>query len=226
MNPTEQLTRPLQDGERISRDEFDRRAEAMPGVRGIELIEGVVHVTPRIRFFGHSNEHGMLTTILGMYRFATPGVRFGPPASIRLDPANAPEPDAVLFIDPSRGGGARYDGGYLAGSPELVAEVAFTTTARDLNLKMPVYEHHGIREYVVWRVEDGELDWFALRDGCYQLLAADAGGVVRSEAFPGLRLDIPAMLADVPTKVEAVLREGLASPEHAAFVVKLQQAKP
>jgi len=36
--------RPLENGERLTRDEFMRRYEAMPDLKNAELIEGVVHV--------------------------------------------------------------------------------------------------------------------------------------------------------------------------------------
>jgi hypothetical protein len=53
-------------------------------------------------------------------------------------------------------------------------------------------------------------------------LTPDAAGVVRSEAFPGLWLDLPAALKRDLRGIRATLNKGLASPEHAAFVAALQ----
>lgn len=35
---------PLENGDRLSREEFERRYEAMPHVKKAELLEGVVHM--------------------------------------------------------------------------------------------------------------------------------------------------------------------------------------
>jgi hypothetical protein len=50
-------------------------------------------------------------------------------------------------------------------------------------------------------------------------------GIVRSETFPGLWLDTAALLGfDLPV-VLRTLQQGLAAPEHAAFVARLQAAR-
>ena len=49
----------------------------------------------------------------------------------------------------------------------------------------------------------------------------DASGVIRSEIFPGLWLPVDALLRlDYPALLP-VLQQGLASPEHQAFVAAL-----
>jgi Uma2 family endonuclease len=143
-------------------------------------------------------------------------------ASTRLDLDNEPQPDAVLFIDPASGGQARIaPDDYLEGAPELVAEVAASSASLDLNAKFNVYRRNGVREYIVWRVLDRQIDWFVLREGEYVRLSLDEGGLYRSEVFPGLWLDPAALVrSDTPT-VFATLQRGLASSEHAAFVARL-----
>ncbi len=64
---------------------------------------------------------------------------------------------------------------------------------------------NGGREYMVWRVLDRELDWFVLRDANCARLAPDAGGVIESKAFPGLRLPVAALLAGGLAAVLAAL---------------------
>ena len=48
---------PLKDGDRLTRDEFERRYDAMPNLRKAELIEGVVHVPSAVRQRNHSAPH-------------------------------------------------------------------------------------------------------------------------------------------------------------------------
>ena len=45
------------------------------------------------------------------------------------------------------------DDGYIHGAPEFVAEVA-EQASYDLHQKKAVYLAHGVREYLVWSVED------------------------------------------------------------------------
>jgi hypothetical protein len=55
----------------------------------------------------------------------------------------------------------------------------------------------------------------------YQPNPPDTGGMIRSRAFPGLWLDVNALLVMDAPKVMEGLRAGLASPEHAEFIAKL-----
>jgi Uma2 family endonuclease len=156
------------------------------------------------------------------YRDDTPGVRCGDNATIRLDVDNEPQPDVCLLIDPARGGKTQIDqDGYISGAPEFVAEVAASSVSIDLGPKLEAYQRNGVNEYLVWRVQDAEIDWFVLREGRYDRLLPDADGIKRSIVFPGLWLDTTALLnGDLPC-VHAVLRAGLANPAHAAFVATL-----
>ena len=90
-----------------------------------------------------------------------------------------------------------------------------------------MYRRNGVREYLVWRVLDRQIDWFVLRRRNYVRLPLDKTGLYRSKVFPGLWLDPAALVrGDIPT-VQAVLQRGLASREHAAFVARLNaQATP
>ena len=44
----------LQNGDRLSRDEFERRYHLMPNVKKAELIDGVVHMPSPVSFRYHS----------------------------------------------------------------------------------------------------------------------------------------------------------------------------
>jgi Uma2 family endonuclease len=60
---------------------------------------------------------------------------------------------------------------------------------------MRAYRRNRVREYVVWRVLDGAIDWFRLDNGGYVRVNPDEHGIIESETFPGLRLHVPKMLA-------------------------------
>jgi hypothetical protein len=213
----------LENGDQLTRAEFERRYDAMPGLKKAELIEGVVYMASPVRFQRHSNPHFNLITWLGQYSAATPGVVGGDNGSIRLDLDNVPQPDAFLLILPSHGGHVCIsDDDYVEKGPELVAEVAASSVSFDLHAKLNVYRRNEVREYVVWRVEEQVIDWFILREGCFERLPHSETNMHRSEVFPGLQLDPAALIRGDLTAVLEGGRQGLATPEHAAFVAGLQ----
>jgi hypothetical protein len=109
----------------------------------------------------------------------------------------------------------------MVGAPELIAEISWSTESIDLNLKKRDYEKAGVREYVVVALRMKQVFWFVRRRGKFKELPASADGICRSEIFPGLWLDPAALLHRDTKRVRAVVRQGLASAEHAAFVAKL-----
>ena len=212
----------LENGDRLTRDEFERRYRAMPRLKKAELIEGVVYMPSPVRLRHHGQPHFDLITWLGTYKSRTAGLLTGDNSTVRLDLDNEPQPDALLLIDPALGGQATIsDDDFVEGAPELVAEVAASSASYDANVKRDAYRRNGVREYLVWRVLDREIDWFVLRRGRYEPLPRDADSVYRSEIFPGLWLDAAAMLAGDLKRVLDVLLQGLASREHAAWVERL-----
>jgi Uma2 family endonuclease len=215
----------LESGDRLTRDEFMRRYEAMPDLKKAELIEGVVYVSSPIRHQFHGRQHSHIVTWLGHYEAGTPGVEGGDNPTVWLDLDSAPQPDCVLFIQPNHGGRVRInEEGYIVGAPDLVAEVAASSVSYDLHDKLRAYERNGVREYIVWRVLDRQIDWFYLHEGRYQPLAAASDGSLRSPNFPGLWLDPAALLRGDLAAVLAHVQQGVSSPEHAAFKVRLQGA--
>lgn len=219
--------RRLEAGDRLTRHEFERRYDAMPDLKKAELIEGVVYMPSPVRYDHHGQPHAKIMTWLGVYSAATPGTGVGDNASIRLDLENEPQPDALLRLERAAGGASTIDAdGYVEGPPELVVEIAASSASYDLHDKLRVYRRHGVQEYVVWRVYDGQIDWFALHEGRYEPLLADEDGVVRSQVFPGLWLHAPAMLVGNLAQVLATVQVGLASPEHSAFMEDEQVRLP
>jgi hypothetical protein len=127
-----------------------------------------------------------------------------------------------LRILPECGGQARLDAaGYLFGPPELIVEVAASSVAIDLHDKLRAYRRAGVREYLVWRTLDHQLDWFVLDQDEYRSNAPDSQGVLRSPYFPGLALAVDALLEHDSAKVLDVLQANLLDPVHATFVAQL-----
>jgi Uma2 family endonuclease len=210
------VTPPLENGDRLSRFEFERRYQAMPDVKQAELVEGVVYMASPLRMRSHGQPHGDLVTWLGTYKAFTPGVLLGVEPTVRLDLENELQPDAVLLV-PGRQATISEDD-YIEGAPELVVEVAASSVAIDLHDKKRAFRRNGVREYLVWRTLDGQLDWFKLKADDYVLQVPDDQSIIRSEVFPGLWLAVSALLAGEMSIVLSVLQQGLNSPEHQAFV--------
>jgi Uma2 family endonuclease len=214
---------PLDNGDRLTRDEFERRYEAMPQVKKAELIEGEVYMPSPVRFNQHAVPHSSLIGWFFTYRAFTPCVRIADNATIRLDLENEVQPDLTMLIEPAFGGRAAISqDDYIEGSPELVAEIAASSVSIDLNKKFRVYQRNGVREYIVWRVQEQAIDWFILQQGQFQRLQPDADGIHRSLTFPGLWLDAASMLRSDLAAVLQKLHEGIQSQEHAEFVSQLQ----
>ena len=208
-------------GDVLTRDEFERRYAAMPQLKKAELIEGVVYMPSPVRHPQHSRPHALLTIWLGAYAEATSGTDVGSNPTLRLDLDNEPQPDAMLRIDGPLGASRLGTDGYVEGPPELVVEVAASTVSYDMHQKLHVYRRAGVREYLVLRTEDAAVDWFALRGGAYERLVADAHGILRSEVFPGLWLDVAALLRADPAALRTVVAAGTATAGHAAFRAQL-----
>ncbi|UXE63560.1 MAG: Uma2 family endonuclease [Woronichinia naegeliana WA131] len=214
----------LENGDRLSRSEFERRYQAMPNHQKAELIAGIVYVASPLRITQHGNPHARIMTWLGSYWAATPGVELGDNSTVQLDQYNEPQPDALLRIQ-TGGQSTVNNDGYVEGAPELIVEIAASTVSLDLHQKLEVYQLHQVQEYLVWRVEDEQLDWFQLKQGKYLKLQPDTEGILYSQMFPGLWLDQNALLTGNLAKVLRVLQKGLASGEHQSFVEKLNSSK-
>jgi Uma2 family endonuclease len=211
------LIPPLENGDALTRLEFERRYSAMPNLKKAELIEGIVYMASPLRFDSHAEPHANLMGWLWTYKIATPGVRLGDNPTVRLDSDNEPQPDAVLLIDSQLGGQSRFSQeGYIEGAPELVAEVSASTATIDLRDKKRAYRRNGVKEYIVWQVSDRKLDWFMLENEDYISLIPE-NDIIKSRVFPGLWLAVSSLIEGNMAQVMATLQLGLASPEYQAF---------
>src|SRR5436305_189576 len=208
LKPTPGSIPPLENGDRLTRAEFERRYAAMPPNVRAELVEGVVYMASAVRARSHGLPHNHLNTWAGIYSVHTPGVSAYDNTTIRLDLDNEPQPDVCLMVD--KDGQARIDDDdYIEAAPEFAAEVAASSASYDLGDKLNAYRRNGVREYLVWRVLDEAIDWFVWREGRYELLPAGPDGVTRSEVLPGLWLDAAALLRGDLPRVHDVLHQGL-----------------
>ncbi len=211
---------PLENGDRLSRVEFERRSAAMPADCKAELIQGIVYMSAALRYRSHGKPHSQLHGWLFTYQIATPGVEIADAITVRLDDDNEPQPDIALFI--AAGGQTTISADdYVEGAPELLAEISASTVSIDLGAKKTAYQQNGVQEYIVWRVLDNAIDWFYLDNGTYIDLPPDDDGIIRSRQFPGLWLDRAALLDDNMPPVIALLQVGLASADHSTFCQSL-----
>lgn len=215
----------LENGDRLTRCEFERRYALRPDLKKAQLIEGVVHMPSPVRFVSHGEPHAAILGALIHYSAFTRGVRAADNVTVRLDLDNELQPDALLRIEPAVGGRSRVsDDDYVEGPPELIVEIAASSASIDLHAKMRVYRRNGVQEYVVWRTHDRRIDWFELADGDYRPLPADDAGVVRSRVFPGLRLAVGALLNGDLAGALRALQAGIDSDEHRRFAARLAGA--
>jgi Uma2 family endonuclease len=212
---------PLVAGDHLSRAEFERRYHAMPHVKKAELVEGIVYMPSPTYHAPHGKPHSRIVGWLLHYVAATPGVDMSDNASLRLDSRNEVQPDALLFLDPRLGGRCRIGkDNFLEGSPELVIEVAASSAAYDLHSKLQAYQRNRVPEYLALLTFEPRIVWHVLTAGKYVPMLPGDDGVLRSRVFPGLWLHPGHFWADDINALLAVLREGLASPEHAEFAAR------
>lgn len=213
----------LHPGDCLDQPTFHARYEAMPEDTRAELIGGVVYM-PSPLSLSHGSHHAWLITWLGNYFIATPGTNVVDNATTILGKDSEPQPDAALILIDGQTRKTRIGKEeYLSGAPEFIAEVALSSESIDLHAKKRDYERHGVREYLALRVRDASAVWF-VRDGDrFVELPPDQDGIHRSRIFPGLWLDATALLRGDMKRVQDVLNQGLATPEHGAFLVHLSQ---
>ena len=198
---------PLENGECLHSREFLRRYARMPQIKKAELVEGIVNMGSPVST-DHAIPDGIIHGWLALYAARNPGVQFMPNTTVILDAENTVQPDALLRRLPEHGGLTRVnDDGYLTGPPELIVEVAASSASIDLRDKRRAYCRNGVREYLVWVVTEGRVEWCILEDDEYAPQQPDAQGLLHSRVFPGLRLPVASLLACDTAKVLAALTE-------------------
>lgn len=204
---------PLNNGDVLSRAEFEERYKVLPNLKKAELIEGVVYVSspvsPR-----HGAIHSDIITWIGVYRAATPGVQIFDNTSLRLDADNEPQPDVAVLIDADP---TLVDAEFLEAKPALIIEVAASSAAYDLYQKFHVYRRNGIQEYLVLLVHEQQTRWYHWREGTYIQLQPDDDGILRSQILSGLWFHSEHFWQRDLAGLFAILQQGIASADHQAF---------
>jgi Uma2 family endonuclease len=215
-------TAPLLEGDSLTSEEFLRRWEEMPDVKHAELIDGIVYMPSPVRR-NHGEFQMFLAGWLSFYSMSTRGCRSSMDATWLMAERQVPQPDLTLLILPEYSGQSGVAGEFHAGAPELIIEVAVSNYARDFGAKKRLYERMGVQEYLIVVPRERHLAAFQLASGSFQPLEPDTAGLLRSACFPGLWLDTQALWElDLP-RMNAVLQQGLATPEHAAFAAQLSR---
>jgi Uma2 family endonuclease len=203
---------PLENGDKLTRAEFEHRYQAMSHPTKAELIAGIVYMASPLRIKSHSKPHAHIMTWLGTYEAFTPGVEVADNTTVLIDADNEAQPDALLRIE--TGGQSQItEDDYVEGAPELIVEIAASSASYDLHQKLDVYRRHQVQEYLVWRVYDRQFDWLRLNNGEYIQIEPNQEGLLCSQVFIGLWLDKEALLAGNMAKVLAILQEGLSTRE-------------
>ena len=218
------LHQPLREGERLSREEFMRRWEAMPDLKFAELIDGIVHMpSPLSRI--HGDFQIRVSVWLGHYVTVTPGCSLVANVTWLMTNESVPQPDLALEILAEYGGQSWMEGEYPGGATELIVEISHTTGSRDSGVKQRLYERSGVREYLIVKTKKRQIAWNELVQGKYREIQPGADGLLRSRVFPGLWLNATALWNCDYGGLYAGVQQGTSTPEHAEFVHKLARAK-
>lgn len=173
----------------------------------------------------HGRSNSLIDWLLRHYATATPRTAAAVNTSVRMDGRNEYQPDVMLWVETGNMSRMRTgDNSVLDGRPELAVEIALSSSGYDLHEKKPVYQRNQVPEYIVWEVMDARIQWFILEKGEYVLSKGRADGVHRSRIFPGLWLNLPALLSGDDKKALRVLNRGIKSAAHKAFVKQLAKS--
>lgn len=213
----------LENGNSLTQSEFHQLYRtAPPGFRA-ELIGGIVHVPSPVSI-AHGEYHSLIIGLLFPYQFATKGIQVVDNTSLILGVNDEPQPDVSVRILPEYGGqSGTTDEDYIDGAPELIIEVATSSRSIDMYSKRSRYEATGVLEYLIVNTREGRLHWFDLQSGSTRSI--DSDGIVRTQVMPGLWIDSKAVIEKNGARMMAILNQGLATPEHVAFVQKLAGAR-
>ena len=193
---------PLQNGDYLSREEFERRWDLHPEIKRAERIFGRVYVQMSLSPL-HAKRHVVVSGWFFMYSLRHPECEALDNGTVRLGADSDPQPD--LMLRKISGGSSEETKSAIEGPPEFAFEVAASSASYDLHEKKDLYREFGVLEYVVWQLYENRLDWFRLVDGEYVVVAPDTNGIIESVTFPGLRLAVDKLLAGDAAGVIAAL---------------------
>lgn len=175
---------------------YDDLKEMPPDGNRYEIIDGelVVSAAPNRK---HQRWSGTLFDLLRAREKAGLGEAYHAPVDVQLfpdRPSPIVQPD-LIFIRAER---LRIFGPDLVvGAPDLVVEILSPSTrTMDLTRKAQLYAEAGVPEYGVADPDEPSFHLYALIDGEYREIAAEAGKV-RSVVVPGLVVDLEALFDEL-----------------------------
>ncbi|MGD0092096.1 MAG: Uma2 family endonuclease [Planctomycetota bacterium] len=157
---------------------------------------------------------------LWTYAEGTKGCQAGDSAAWSLL-AELPQPDHFLRILPGCGGQSFIEAEFYRGAPELIVEVAPSGDECSFPQNKALYAKAGVRESLAVLLEEKEVSWEGWAGDNYAALAQSPDGIRRSLFFPGLWLDVQALLDGNAARLIQVLELGLQTAEHTEFVARL-----
>jgi Uma2 family endonuclease len=195
----------LQNGDRMSRQEFLSRWECIPELRQAELIEGVVYLASPVSL-AHGSYDALFVQWLGRYISAAEGgLSIATNTTLLWDDSTF-QPDIAL-VKPALD--QRSGSKYLEHLPELVVEIAYSSRSYDLGPKLEAYRSAGLQDYITVLLEEQRVEWRVLRGSRYRLLAATKDGLLRSPNVPGLWLDTGALFPPNAKRLFAAVDRGI-----------------
>jgi Uma2 family endonuclease len=171
------------------RRDYEVLGEAEPRC---ELILGRFYVSP-----SPSPLHQLIALFLWQrleaIARATGGLALAAPLDVALAAHSVVQPD-VLFIAPERRGIVQER---IEGAPDLLVEVLSAGTARrDRGEKLRLYAECGVREYWVVDPQERQIEFLINEAGRF-VVSVPSGVEYRSQAVPGISLDLAAFWRDV-----------------------------
>jgi Uma2 family endonuclease len=185
------LDQPLPPESRITYEDYRQLPE---DGRRYEVVEGRLYRTPS-PVTRHQRVLHRLELVLAGYLAKNPlGEIFYAPLDVVLSEIDVVQPD-LIFI--GREHASRVTEENIQGAPDLVVEIRSPGTAhRDLTLKRKLYGAHGVAEYWTVDVDADRVEVFRGDAGALTRVATlDAGDTLESPLFPGLLIDLAAVLA-------------------------------
>jgi Uma2 family endonuclease len=218
--PKKDFSPPFADGDQMDRETFHALYLQTPKNFKAELISGVVHVASPVKL-GHGLPDSLTQFWLSSYAAETPGVIVCANTTTIVNDDTEIQPDISMMILPEYGGKMRVtEDDFVGGPAELIVEISNSTLATDLTDKKDRYEAFGVVEYLVVNALNEKIHWFRQTQMRFQTLQPQ-NGIWKSEVFPGLWLSENGLFVTNSSPLIPTLKLGLASPEHAAFVAKL-----
>jgi Uma2 family endonuclease len=166
---------------------------ALPDEPRCELLYGrfVLMTSPVVR---HQEVLGRLLRLFLDFADRSQGRAIIAPMDVRLADHSVVQPD-LIYITPGRSSTIHQR---IRGAPDLLVEILSPSTARrDLGEKLRLYAESDIREYWVVDPVGGTFEFLVNDGGAFRVRLAESE-IYRSEAVPGLEIDLDAFWRSIP----------------------------